>query len=165
MKYSENMKAELFALAGIGLFFVVLALQPAQPLFSAEIPNQGFVVVSVSVNNSDMALEGDCRRLSMTVSDHQALSIASALDGKYYIRPLTHDIMKDIFDNYGIALVAAHIDAFTDGVYTAKIYINKDSKMLEVDARPTDAVGLALRMGVPVYFNKELLDINGEKTC
>ena len=147
------------------MFLLVVISRPTDLGVPPEISSQGFVPVSIEMNGSDMVLTGGCRSISMTISEHQAISIASGLNKEFYIRPLTHDLMRDVFENYGIELAAARIDSFTDGVYTAKIYVRKDSKILEMDARPTDAVGLALRMDVPVYFNEELLGINGEKTC
>ncbi|MBI4018873.1 MAG: bifunctional nuclease family protein [Candidatus Aenigmarchaeota archaeon] len=159
------MKTELIALAGIGLFLLIVLVRPTAPASLPEISVEGFVPVKIEINGSDMILSGECRSILMAVSEHQALSIASALNNEYYIRPLTHDLMRDIFENYKIELNSARIDSFTDGVYTAKIYVTKDSKILEMDARPTDAAGIALRMGVPLYFNEDLLKINGEKIC
>lgn len=160
--------ANMFIIVGIAFVLLVLAAVAVLNTAGSEfygISSAGFIKVDAAMNGSDLLLTGNCRKISMTISEHQALSIETGLKNEHYMRPLTHDIMKDIFTNFGIQLMDARIDSYTDGVYNARMFVKSGDKILEIDARPTDAVGMAVRMGVPLYFNEELLELNGEKVC
>ena len=91
------MKIGLVALSGVALFLLVVISRPTDLGVPPEISSQGFVPVSIEMNGSDMVLTGGCRSISMTISEHQAISIASGLNKEFYIRPLPHPLIKDIF--------------------------------------------------------------------
>jgi uncharacterized protein len=148
-----------------GTMIPITSNEVVEAMIPFSVSNEGYVQVEVEMNNSDLIVTGNCRQISMTVSEHQALSIFTGLNKEFYIRPLTHDIMMDIITNFNLDLKGARIDSFTNDIYNAKIYVENDKKILELDARPTDAVGLAVRADIPVYFNEELLELNGEKIC
>src|SRR3989344_1080607 len=147
------------AAMGVGAFLVFLY---AQNYLDAPASPSNYVEVTPEMRGDVLILTGNCRAVNMTVSEHQAISIVSGTEKKFYVRPMTHDIMKDMLDYYGIRLASARIDSFSDGIYNARIVLSADGKTLDMDARPTDAVGMAVRLGVPVLFNEELLDANGE---
>lgn len=156
---------EFWALAGIVLFLAILFFSQESPSLPIIISNEGFSVVEVKIEGDNLTLTGNCRSVTMTVSEHQALSIDIGLRDEFYVRPLTHDIINDILKDYGIKLLAARIDSFTSGIYTAKIFLQQGTKTLEIDTRPTDAIGIAIRQKLPVYFRTDLLEVNGEKAC
>jgi bifunctional DNase/RNase len=101
----------------------------------------------------------------MEISDTQALSIKQGLEKTIDKRPLTQDIMKDIFDNFDIEVLMVRIDAFSDGIYYARIIIQQGDKVLDIDSRPSDAAALAVRSSLPVYVKNELLSTYGENIC
>lgn len=148
------------AIIGI-IGFLAFVLMQSQ----LDTPAANYVEVTPAIDGDVLILTGECRAVNMTVSDHQAISIASAMAKKFYVRPMTQDIMKDIFDAYGIRLASARIDGISDGIYTARMVVTTGGKTLEMDSRPTDAVGMAIRMGVPVLFEEKLLEAGGEKIC
>ena len=73
--------------------------------------------------------------------------------------------MKDIFDNYNMKILAARVHSFLDGIYYGDLVVQQGNKVLSVDARPSDAIAVAVRYDVPVHFNETLLMQQGVKTC
>lgn len=77
-------------------------------------------------------------------------------------RPLTHDLMDSIFQGLGVSIKQVVINDVQDTVYFARLYLEQNvaniRHILEVDARPSDCITLALMNNVPVYCTKEVLD-------
>lgn len=157
-------------IAGI-LMGVLIAAPRAQdaalavPAKRAEISLDGYEKVSVSMQSSDLIFSSPCYKLSMTVADTQALSISYGISNTTYERPLTHDIMESMLENYGIEMLLVKIESYSSGIYYARIFLQQGNKVLELDSRPSDAAGLAVRVNAPVYFMKELLEQYGLRTC
>ena len=125
----------------------------------------GYVPVRISVEGSDLIMASDCYSLRVTISDIQALSIANGLEKRIETRPLTHDIMKDMFEHYGLEVLAARVNYFQDGIYYGDIILQQGNKVLNIDSRPSDAIAIAVRYDIPVHFNESLLMQQGAKTC
>ncbi len=130
-----------------------------------SVSTEGYVPVQINVQGSDLVMSSDCRALRVTVSDTQALSIAYGLEKRVYDRPLTHDIMKDIFDNYELKVLSARVIFFENGIYFGDLVVQQGNKVLSIDSRPTDAIAIAVRYDIPVYFNQTLLEEHGTDTC
>ncbi|MDD2858507.1 MAG: bifunctional nuclease family protein [Candidatus Nanopelagicales bacterium] len=88
----------------------------------------------------------------------EATAIAYAQQGVVPPRPLTHDLMKDILVAVGATLAEVRIAALTDGVFYATLVF---ADGVEVSARPSDAVALALRLEVPIRATPEVLEEAG----
>lgn len=173
MKRSKNTSAEFWAVVFLVIVIVVFyggyagspdETQPAAAK-KADIPVDGYEKVSIAMQMNDLVFSSQCYQLGMTVADTQALSISYGIENATYERPLTHDMMKDILENYGISVLLARIDSYTDGIYYAKIFLQQGRKVLELDARPSDAAGIAVRTGTPMYFKKDLLEKYGAYAC
>jgi bifunctional DNase/RNase len=135
---------------------------------TAEMPSistEGLDQVSVRMQFNDLIFSSKCRSLSMTIADTQALSISHSLQNTTYVRPLTHEIIRNAFENFGIEVPFVKIDEYEDGIYKAKIFMKKNNQILEMDARPSDAVGVAVRVKSSVYFNHDLMERFGTYTC
>ena len=92
---------------------------------------------------------------------NEARAILGELHGRLPQRPLTHALFVDLITNnipdYNIEFVS--INEFSQGIYYASIVIQTPTEsFFEVDARPSDAVAIALCAGVPIYFNKILFE-------
>jgi bifunctional DNase/RNase len=85
----------------------------------------------------------------------EATAIAFAQQGVVPPRPLTHDLLKDILDAHQISLDSVQITQVEDNVFHASLVF---STGLEVSARPSDALALALRTGSPVFCSEQVLD-------
>lgn len=94
------------------------------------------------------------RRLPIIIGAFEAQSIALEMEGIKPPRPLTHDLMKNILDSVGTDLAEITISELRDGTFYAKL--NLDSQ--EIDARPSDAIALAVRFGAPIFVSDKVMD-------
>lgn len=92
------------------------------------------------------------RVLPIIIGNAEALSIKKGLGEVDFPRPLSHDLFVEVLEAFGATVEKVTIDAMINGTYTATVYI-KDSagKLHSFDARPSDAVALAVRTGAPIY--------------
>ena len=98
------------------------------------------------------------RYLPIWIGAVEATAIAFAQQGVVPPRPLTHDLLKDVLDGLGVALTSVHITEVKDSVFFATLHL---SSGVEVSARPSDAIALALRTGTQIVAADELLDEAG----
>jgi bifunctional DNase/RNase len=101
--------------------------------------------------------EGE-RYLPIWVGAVEATAIAYAHQGVMPPRPLTHDLMKDLLDALDAPIAEVRITGLEDGVFFAVIVFDSG---VEVQARPSDAIALALRAGVPIVGSETVLDEAG----
>ena len=98
------------------------------------------------------------RYLPIWVGAAEATAIAFAQQGLTPPRPLTHDLIKNIIDNLGTKVESVQVTHLTDGVFYSKILLDKG---VEVSARPSDAIALALRTGAPIYGTEDVFNSAG----
>lgn len=72
-------------------------------------------------------------------------------------RPLTYDLFKNIIENLGGTVKAVEIVDKVENAYIANIILQKDNKEIYIDARPSDAINLAIRFNAPIYLNEEVV--------
>ena len=96
--------------------------------------------------------------LPILVGSFEAQSIALAIDVIGTPRPLTHDLICDIINKTDVELIAVTISQLDDGVFYAKLEI-KDSKFgtIMIDARPSDAISIALRLNIQIYVSPDII--------
>ncbi|MDQ1642710.1 MAG: uncharacterized protein QOJ90_2061 [Actinomycetota bacterium] len=121
-------------------------------------------VVGVRVempSNQPMVLlkESDGERyLPIWIGDGEAKAIALAQNGILPPRPLTHDLIRDLLQAAGQELVQVRITSLQEGVFYAELVF---ASGLEVSARPSDAIAIALRTGSPIFGAEEVLEEAG----
>jgi RNA polymerase sigma-70 factor (ECF subfamily) len=91
----------------------------------------------------------------------EALAISSKLEGKEFTRPMTHDLMANILREFGMKLTKVVIGELRENIFFAKLVIEMDGVMKEIDARPSDAVALALRLNAPIFVAEDLFRTSG----
>ncbi|MDP2884237.1 MAG: DUF151 domain-containing protein [Ignavibacteria bacterium] len=97
------------------------------------------------------------RRLPIIIGAFEAQSIALEMEGIKPPRPLTHDLLKNVMDSLGASLNDVFINELKDGTFYAKLSLDSQ----EVDSRPSDAIALAVRYGVPIYVADSVMDEAG----
>jgi bifunctional DNase/RNase len=102
-------------------------------------------------------VSGD-RYLPIWIGAGEATAIAFAQQGVVPTRPLTHDLLRDIVGALGGELRQVRITALRDGIFFAELDFGDG---IEVSARPSDAIALALRTGTPIFGAEEVLDEAG----
>jgi hypothetical protein len=99
------------------------------------------------------------RRAPIWVGQFEAWAISSALEGDTQERPMTHDLLKAMLDRLGASIEGVVIDDLWNETFYAKIGVVKtDGETLEIDARPSDAIALALRSRAPIYMAEYVLE-------
>jgi uncharacterized protein len=93
------------------------------------------------------------RRLPIIIGAFEAQSIALEMEGIKPPRPLTHDLMKNLLESLGADLEEILISELKEGTFYARL--NFDSQ--EIDARPSDAIALAVRFGAPIYVSDAVM--------
>jgi bifunctional DNase/RNase len=100
--------------------------------------------------------EGD-RYLPIWIGAWEASAIAMRLQGLAAERPLTHDLFAAALDRLGVRVERVVISELTDETYHARIHLERDGVQVEVDARPSDALALAVRAEVPIFASDDVL--------
>lgn len=98
------------------------------------------------------------RYLPIWIGQFEATAILMEIQGIHPSRPLTHDLLKTIIDSLNGKILRVIVNDLHDGTFFAKIYISVDSKELEIDARPSDAIALAVRSSIPIYASDNVLE-------
>jgi bifunctional DNase/RNase len=94
------------------------------------------------------------RYLPIWIGATEATAIAFAQQGVVPARPLTHDLLRDVIGGLGHTLAEVRITELTDGVFFALLVFDGG---VEVSARPSDAIALALRTGTPIHAAETVL--------
>lgn len=88
----------------------------------------------------------------------EATSIASALRDIKFDRPMTHDLFKNFIDNLEMVVSKVEVCDLKDNTFYARIYFVSKDKRFDMDARPSDAIAIALRFGAPIYVDDKIFD-------
>jgi uncharacterized protein len=97
------------------------------------------------------------RYLPIWIGAWEASAIAMRLQGVSAERPLTHDLFVSAIAQLGARLDRVVISELADETYHARLYLERDGVEVEVDARPSDALALAVRSEVPIFAAEEVL--------
>ena len=97
------------------------------------------------------------RRLPIVIGGPEADAIAIGIEGEKGTRPLTHDLMLNMANEFGIRIQEVVINNFRAGVYYACVVCQKGDDINLVDARPSDAIALAVRVGCDIYAYESVM--------
>lgn len=101
------------------------------------------------------------RRLPIIIGTFEAQAIALELEHIQPPRPMTHDLMKNMIENFGANIRQVFINDLSEGTFFAKIIYDDNGQEKEQDARPSDAIALAVRFGADIYVEQEILEEAG----
>ena len=111
--------------------------------------NNTFIVILRDEENAEM--------LPIWVGKPEASSISFALEDVTTPRPMTHDLMKAILDVVDAKVISVVISDLKENTYYAKVHLSYEDSEYSIDARPSDAIALALRTKAPIFANEEVL--------
>ncbi len=97
--------------------------------------------------------------LPIWIGKPEADSIALALGKVITPRPLTHDLIKNVFDSMDVKATRVVITEIIENTYYALIYVNDGAREITIDSRPSDAVAVALRVQVPIFVEEDVLEV------
>ena len=97
------------------------------------------------------------RTLPIWIGLLEATAIASELEGIKFSRPMTHDLLKNIMGLMNVKVNRVEVCDLKNNTYFAVIHINHDGKDMSIDARPSDALAISLRMGAPIFVAEDVI--------
>ena len=101
------------------------------------------------------------RRLPIVIGSAEAESIAVGIEKHKNGRPHTHDLFLRFAHEFGIEIMEVVINRFRDGVYYAMLVCRQGDELTMVDARPSDAIAIAVRMGCEIYAYESVMEEAG----
>lgn len=101
---------------------------------------------------------GGERSLPIWIGTSEANAIAMEMQGVKPQRPMTHDLLKHLLAGLGGELRRVQITDLRDDTYFAELQIVRGEQVVQVDARPSDSIALALRCNAPIFTSESLLD-------
>ncbi len=104
------------------------------------------------------------RRLPIIIGAFEAQAIALELEKIQPPRPMTHDLIRDLFESVAANVSDILIDELREGTFFAKIRFAVNGTEAQLDCRPSDAVALAVRVGAPIFVSESVLDEAGIPT-
>lgn len=126
------------------------------------------VRIEIPANTPLMLLQevtGDRRLLPIYIGHPEAASIHHAVEGIEPPRPLTHDLFIDTLEVVGTTLTQVVITEVRDHTFYAELHLDVAGQERIVSSRPSDAVALAVRAGVPIFASDEVLDEAGQPSA
>ena len=108
-----------------------------------------FVVILRDEHNVDM--------LPIWVGNSEASAISFALEGVAAPRPMTHDLMKAVLDAAGAKVISVVVTDLKDNTYYARVHLMSEDSEYSIDARPSDAIALALRSDAPIFAKEDVI--------
>jgi hypothetical protein len=132
---------------------------------SAEVTGIGVGVGEDGNNVPAVILSARDEYLPIVITPDQAQAIRLAIAGEPFERPLTHDLLVEMVTEFGGAIDGIRIDDLSDGTFYAKIdaerYEQGEPRKFVFDARPSDAIALAVRVDCPITVSDEVVDAAG----
>ena len=101
------------------------------------------------------------RRLPIIIGMFEAQAIAIEIEKIAPNRPMTHDLFKEFAEHFNFKVEKILISDLKEGVFFAKIVCTDGEKIIEVDARPSDAIAIGLRFGVDIFTNETIMSEAG----
>ncbi len=105
--------------------------------------------------------KNDERRLPVIIGEHEAQSIAIAMENIKSRRPLTHDLFKTFATSFDINIKEVVINRFKEGLFFSELHCDKDGEETIIDARTSDAVAIAIRFKCPIYATSQVMEDAG----
>jgi hypothetical protein len=101
--------------------------------------------------------EGE-RAFPILIGISEAIAIDRKIKGFEPVRPLTHDLLAGVIESLDGRLDRIEVCALHDNTFFARLIITRDGQNIEVDARPSDAIALAVRLETPIFVAEDVLD-------
>jgi uncharacterized protein len=101
------------------------------------------------------------RRLPIIIGGFEAQAIALEIENIKPNRPMTHDLIVSITRSYDIQLQEVLISELKEGVFYSRLVLTMNGEYREIDARPSDAIAIAVRYRAPIFTNPTILDEAG----
>lgn len=105
--------------------------------------------------------EAEPKLVVIFVGGTEALSIELRRDRQRYPRPLTHDLLDTLVGRLGGEIVKVHVDDLKGNAFVGRVFVRQNGRIIDVDARPSDAIALALGNHAPIYVARKVIAAAG----
>ena len=124
----------------------------------------GGLALDITTNSPVVTLspEDSSKVLPIWIGHYEAWAIGMELSGVVSKRPLTHDLLYSVIKDMGGEIERVCIVELKEQTFFAKIYINAAGKTIEIDARPSDSIALALKAKAPIFVNEDLFKLKDD---
>jgi hypothetical protein len=98
------------------------------------------------------------KALPIWIGVFEAEAISRGLEDVVTLRPMTHDLMKQILDTFQVSLTRVVINDIKGNTFYANLYLNIEGEEVIVDSRPSDAIALAVRVKAPIFIAESVVE-------
>ncbi|MBI5479275.1 MAG: bifunctional nuclease family protein [Deltaproteobacteria bacterium] len=122
------------------------------------------VRVAAGANNQAVVIlrsQAERKLLPIWIGEAEANAIQLRLAGRKPPRPLTHDLLDRVIAQLGARLVKVHVEDLRDNIFYGRVFLKQGNKDIDIDARPSDSIALAVGARVPVIVARRVLDAAG----
>ncbi len=103
--------------------------------------------------------KGGARVIPIYIGHAEANAIAMELADVKFERPLTHDLLRQVIIGLGAELSRVVVTRVEKSTYYAELELRRDDHVIQIDARPSDSIAIALRLKAPIYTSEDLLEV------
>ncbi len=98
------------------------------------------------------------RKMPIVIGMFEVFAIHRAVHNQQPMRPLTHELFINTLKALGVSIVKIVVNDLQDGIYYARLHLNRDGEAFDVDCRPSDAMALATQCDAPVFVEEDVLN-------
>lgn len=122
--------------------------------------NVSGLTIDPYTNSPIMILKEDegNRSIPIWIGLLEATAIASELESVKFARPMTHDLLKNIIQTFGANIEMVEVCDLKDNTFFALIHLIQKDQQIKMDARPSDAIALALRANAPIFVHEQVFE-------
>ncbi len=126
-----------------------------QTLIVSSAPAPSIIVLQAVDEESH---DGNYRVVPIWIGVNEATQMGIALERARFSRPMTHDLFLDALTNLDAQIDHVYIHKVSDSTFFAKLVLKQHDRLIELDARPSDALALAVRQESPIFMAEEVLE-------
>lgn len=130
----------------------LLEVQPTEIIQSYATNNSHILVLFEPQNNLNIPI---------LIGEYEAKIIILSRENIHAKRPLTHNLLCDVINQFSLVLSKVVVESFKEGIFYSSIYITDGVTTKKIDSRTSDAIALALSMNAPIYATKSVINETG----
>ena len=124
-----------------------------------EVNVNGIVLTQSQASGIILKEKNGDRTLPIVIGEYEAQSIALGLENIKPPRPITHDLTLSILESCGVTMDSVLITELKNNTYYAVIRLKRKLKYWDVDARPSDAIAMAVRSTIPIFVDEDVMNV------
>jgi bifunctional DNase/RNase len=124
-----------------------------------EVVVNGIFLTQSNANGIILKEKNGERTLPIVIGEYEAQAIALGLENIKPPRPITHDLALSLLDSCGAEMDSVEITELKNNTYFAVIRLRNEIRSWEIDARPSDAIALAVRTTIPIFVHEDVMNV------